>query len=301
MALSLPVGIFGVDNVVFYNKSTGIPYGKVVQDVTSININVSQELTNRFGGSNTFPLHVSRGDVTPEISVTVGEFIPYLFQLFFGASLTTNSAEASGNTSSIRNINGTSIVNASTGIATASTKSGSEADLKNAMYAVKYASATTVDVYILAPRDRTRGDDLTILSDDMKVASGLSITTATATEIPNTGVELTGGSGTIAFVSGDTAYFETRSINNSSHLIYAGTGTDCFVNFGMVVQTEVDDNGNQWMFEFPNVAGGGFPINPTRKEYAETEIPMQLAVGTALDGTQCAYKAIVVKASTSCA
>ena len=95
--------INGVDNVVFYNKSTGLPYGKVIEDVTSINLNFSQELKNRYGGSNVFPQHVSRGDVTPEVSVTVGEYIPYMFQLFFGANVTTNAAEASGNTSTARN------------------------------------------------------------------------------------------------------------------------------------------------------------------------------------------------------
>jgi len=301
MALSLPTGIFGVDNVAFYNKSTGVPYGKVIEDVTSVNLNFSQALVNRYGGSNVFPQHVSRGDVTPEVSVTVGEYIPYMFQLFFGANVTANSAEASGNTSTLLNILGTSAV-AATGIATASTLAGSEADLKNAMYAVKVVSPTTVDVYMIAPRDRLRGTDLAIVDDTMKItASPLTITASTPVTIPGTGVELTGGAGVIGMTADDTAYFETRSINNGSTVGYAGSSTDCFVNFGMVIQTEIDDNGNQWLFEFPNVVGGGFPIPATRKEYSESEIPMQIARGTALDGTSSAFKYRQVNAALSCA
>lgn len=301
MALSLPAGIFGVDSITFYNKLTGMPYGKVIEDITSININFTQELVNRVGGSNTFPWHVSRGDVTPEVSVTVGEYLPYMFELFFGANVTTNAAEASGNCSTLRNVSGTSAVDATTGIATATVKSGSESDLKNSMYVVKAVSATTVDVYMLAPRDRARGTNITIVSDDMKITSSpLTITASTAVEIPGTGIELTGGSGTIGMTTDDTAYFETRSINSGSSVGYAGSDNDCFVNFGMVVQSEIDDNGYQWLFEFPNVAGGGFPINPARKQYTESEIPMQIAVGTALDGTSSAFKYRHVNASQSC-
>ena len=196
MALSTPQCLYGVHSVTAYNPDTRLPFGtaKVVGSISFAN---SGEIIDLVGGSNVYPWKKEAGLIDASGTFVFREYPDWAFEAFLGKAATTNAAEAGGSVDAIANRNGTTTV-ATTGLASVGVKSGSEADVKSTRYVVKVVSATTVDVYAMSDADFAVGTDLTFQDDTLKItASALTIATSTAVDIPNTGLELTGGSGTI--------------------------------------------------------------------------------------------------------
>lgn len=274
MSLSAPRVIFGVHSVTPYKRADGLPYG-ILKVLGGSSLSLAGELIGLNGGSSKYEWAVEDGRITAEMSLKVKEYPDFLFELFLGKAPTANSAEASGNASTLTNKKGTSTV-AATGIATVSVKSGSEADLKFGKYVVKVASATTVDVYFSSDADINRGTDGEFQNDALKItASALTIATTTAVTIPNFGLELTGGAGTIAMTTGDTATFEVRPINDKSMTVTIGATTDEFPEFGAIVMAQ--KRGNQEMFEIDclRCKGIGMPLGFEEVAYSEAEIKIK--------------------------
>jgi len=240
MGLSNPNSIFGVHSVTAYNPDTLVPYG-TAKVVGQANLNFSGELVPLNGGSSAYPWRVERGLISSEVTLTLREYPDWLYAAFLGKAVTSNAAETGGAIgSALTNANGTSVVDAATGIATATVKSGSEADLKAGLYVVVAASATTVDVYAMSDVDFAQGTDLEFVDDSLKItASALTITASTAVTIPNLGVELTGGSGTIGMTTGDTAFFEIRPINTGSTEVVIGASNETYVDVGLLLAAPI--------------------------------------------------------------
>lgn len=272
MALSDPRAIFGVHSFSPYNRSTGEFYGEA-RVLASSSLSLSGELIKLNGGSNRYPWAIEDGLITAELALTVRELPDFFFELFLGKAPTANSAEANGSVTTLTNVNGTSVVNASTGIASVGVKSGSEADVKFAKYIVKAVSSTTVDVYASSDADFARGTDDEFEDDLLKItASPLTITTSTAVEVPGHGVELTGGSGTIGFTSDDTAEFYARPQNTKSMDVDIGATTDVFPEFGAIVVAQ--KRGNQELFEIElfRCKAIGLPLGFEEKAWGESEV-----------------------------
>lgn len=293
MPQSQPNAIFGIHTLTAYNVTTGDLLGQA-RVAASAEISSEGELIPLNGGSSKYPWKIERGLITAEISLTLREYPSFLFQTLLGQAMTENAAEASGNCSTLVNIGASGLVG-TTGIATATVKSGDEADLKFSKYIVKAVTATTVDVYATTDVDFANGTDKVYENDLLKItASPLTITASTAVEIPDFGVELTGGSGTIGMTVGDTASFEVRPINSGSREVTIGATTETFNDFGLIITAGRQGDGTMCELDCFRVAGAGLPINFTENAFSETSVTLQMYRDTTKNGI---YKYRDIKAS----
>lgn len=283
MSLSERRQIFGVHSVTPYNRTTGEPYGiaKVVKDSS---IAISGELVENSGGSNPWPWGVEQGKISGEMSLKFSEYPDFVFELFLGKAVSSVNAETSGNCSTLTNKYGTSVV-ASTGIATATVKAASKADLKFTRFVVKAVSATTVDVFAMSDEDFTRGTDKEFVNDLLKItASALTITTATAVEIPGYGVELTGGAGTIGMTTGDTATFEVRPIHTGGLTVRIGANGEVAPEFGCVVMSQRRSSDEMFEIDAFKCRASGLPLGFAEKAWSEVEAKAKLLYDAAKNG-----------------
>jgi hypothetical protein len=285
MALSNPRSFFGVHSFTPYSRTDGTFYG-TVKVLKSSSLSMSAELIEQTGGSSKYPWNVEDGAISAEMSLKFGQFEDFLFELFLGKAPTAVTTEASGNASALTNFKGTSAMSATTGIASVGVKSGSESDLKFGKYVVKAVSATTVDVYFSSDADIARGTNGTYQNDALKItASALTITASSPVTIPSFGLELTGGSGTIALVTGDTATFAVRPVNNGGMTVRIGSAGDTtFPEFGTICMAQ--KRGNQELLELDifRCKSAGLPLNFDQNAFAEAEVKVKVLYDSAKDG-----------------
>ena len=276
MALSNPRTIFGVHSFSPYNITTGEFYG-TVKVLDSSSLTLSGETIDLTGGSSNYPWAVEDGLITSELSLSFSQYEDFLFEIFLGKSPTANAAEAGGSVTTLTDKLGV-IVNATTGIASVDIKSGSETDLKFAKFVVKVVTATTVDVYMSSDADITRGTDGEYQNDLLKItATPLTILDSSGVvEVPGYGVELTGGSGTVALDTagavGDTATFSTKPINTKSMDVTIGGSSDVVPEFGAIIMAEQRGNSEMMEIDLFRVKGVGMPIGFTKKEWSVAEV-----------------------------
>lgn len=285
MPLSDPRSFFGVHSVAPYNRTTRSFYG-VLKVLGSSSLSLSGELVSLNGGSSKYPWHVEDGLITAELSLTFREYPDFVFELFLGRAPTANAAETGGSVTTIANASGTSVVNATTGIASVGVESGQEADLKFASYVIVAQNATTVHVYASSDIDFARGDDVSYQADDLQItASALTIpNTGGTVSIPNTGLEFTGGSGTVAMTAGDTAYFSSRPINTASVDVTVGAASDTFPEFGAYVLAKQRGNGQMVEFDLFRVKAVGLPIGLDENAWSEASVTAQAFNDSARSG-----------------
>lgn len=275
MPLSAPRTEFGIHQMTALSRTTGLPYGKI-EVLGNFSAENTREFIDLYGGSNPNIIDSENGNVTGDVSITVKEFRSFLYTLA-GYDVSAIASNSDGEVSSaLANKYGTSVYSATTGIATATVKSGSEADVKDGKYIVKAVTSTTVDVYAVFDNEFQVGTDLTYQDDTMKItASPLTITTSSAVEIPGTGIELTGGSGTIALTVGDTAVFETRSPNSGGFEASYGPSPDP-IEFECYMTSQTKSNGEFVVEHFPRVKFASVPAGMSEKEWHEAEVTLKV-------------------------
>lgn len=288
MSLSNPRSIFGVHSVSPYKRTDNLFYG-TLRVLENSSIATTAELISLQGGSNKFDWQVEVGSMTAEMSLSFSEYPNFVFELFGGNAPTANSAEATGSVTTLTDKLGT-VVDATTGIASIGIKSGSESDLKFGKYVIKTVSETTVDVYFSSDADIGRGTNGEYQNDALKITvSALTVPgTSAVVEIPNFGLEITGGSGTVALVAlgaiGDTATFEVRPPNTESMDVTIGQLSDQnFPEFGAIIMAAKQDGG---LFEIDALRckAAGLPIGMTRNTFAPAEVTVKLMYDSVLDG-----------------
>ena len=128
-----------------------------------------------------------------------------------------------------------------------------------------------------------RGTDGSYLSDDLKIASALSVASGDA-------VEATFGLtfskvGTPAFTTGDTAEFYIRPINSSSMDVTIGaTANQTFPNFGAVLYAQKKGDGQMLEIDAFNCKAVGMPINLQRNAFSAAEVTVKMLYDSAKDG-----------------
>lgn len=276
MSLGDPRILFGVHSISPYSRTDGMPYG-ILKVLAGGTLSLQAPIEQLYGGSNKFSWAAESKTIASDMSVKVKAYPGFLFQIFLGASVTDNSAETGGSVTTLTNFKGTTAKSATIGIASIAVKSGSETDVKFGRFVVKVVSATTVDVYLLSDVDIDRGTDGTYQSDLLKItATPLTIVTATAVTIPNFGLELTGGSGTIGMTVGDTASFQSRPINTGSSDIVVGANPTTLPAFSAVMLAQRRADGSMFEITAYNMIGSGLPIAMDEFAFSQTEIKMTL-------------------------
>lgn len=289
MALSAPRSFYGICSVSPYSRSTGEFYG-ILRVLENSSLGLTAELIALQGGCNKFDWSTEVASMTAEMNLTFSEYPDFVFELFGGNAPTSNAAETGGSVTTLTDKYGT-VVNATTGIASVTVKSGSEADLKFGKYVTKVVSSTTVDVYFSSSLDIGRGTDGTFQNDLLKITeSPLTIPDSGSTvTIPNFGLEFTGGSGTINLETagsiGDTATFEVRPINDGSMDVTIGQITDQnFPEFGAIIMANKQSDGQMVEVDAYRCKGAGLPISFTRNTYSQAEITVKLMYDSVKDG-----------------
>jgi hypothetical protein len=275
MSLSQPKVIHGVHSLTLYNRTTKQPYG-ILKILGNLSFALSGQSVKLFGGSSPFPWEAEGGTIESSLSGTVKEFSPLLLQRLLGASVTTNSAETSGNVGTLTNCKGTSVMSATTGIASATViPTTGAANLKSGLYAVVCTEATKVKVYGMSDVDFAQGTDLTFVDDNLLVDSEQTITTAGTHDLAGIGVRLTGGSGTIGMTAGDSAYFLVRKINAGNVIVDLGASPVTFPEFGAFVTSQQQSSGTLFDMQLYRCRGFGVPIPLQEKNFMNSDITIE--------------------------
>lgn len=279
MALTDPIGQFGVHSVCFYTRSTGVPI-VIAKVIGECNMDFSAEMVDLEGGSQQYFFDSEVGKINSEMSMTLKEYSGSLMNLFLGGTLTSNSAESSGAVDAQANVNGTTIIDESNGI-TVELTSGDSADLKEGKYILYATGAQTLSLYGCTDVDFLRGTDLTFSDDTLLIESGISC--AATVEIEELGIKFT-KNGTPAFTTGHTAEFYIRKPNTSSiELAFGQSGAE-FSEVGCYIAGQKQSDGTITCLELYKVKGAGFPISFSEKAWSEASVTMRALYDSAKDG-----------------
>lgn len=275
MALTAPRVLFGVHSWTPYSRTTGEFYG-IVKVLGGSSLALSGELIKLNGGSAKYPWAVETGQISAEMSLKVKEYPDFLFTLFLGLAPTTSGSDTAGAVSTPANYYGTSVVQATTGIATVSViPSTGAANLKFGKYVIKAASSTTFDLFMSTDVDFLHGTDETYDNDLLRVATAQTVTASTNTDIASLGLRFGGGSGTIGMTTGDTATFEVKPPSSASTSVVIGATTDVFPEFGSIIMGQRQGNGRMVEIDVFRCRGIGLPINFEENAFSEAEIKVE--------------------------
>ena len=278
--------VFGIHSVTICDYKTGLPlyYGMLKVLGSAENTNETEEKLLQ-GGSNKHPWAVEDGKTTLSVGLTVRQMEESLMKSAVDATLTKTAASATGSVFDFANFNGVSAVSATTGIATATLKTGETADVKNNIYIGKVITPTTVDIYQLTDVDNNVGTELSFDTANKITAAPLTIATATAVEIAGTGIELTGGSGTIAMIAGDTFIFSSAKPHAGIRKYVIGeTGSKPeYVKLVMVAEKLSD--GTTWLCIIHKAKALNLPISFNESEFSEFTLNFTPIYDTAKNAT----------------
>jgi len=280
---------YGIHNICPFRISDGRPYG-TLKVLGSATMTLTSEFEELFGGSNKNAWAVEAKTISSEWVASVKSMPNFLFELFLGATVTDTAASATGTVGDFKNILASAsnpVLQASTGIDSVIAKVGSTVDLKDGIYIIKAKTATTVTVYALTDIEfKKLGaiNELSYLSDDLIIADDLAIVTAGApTEIVGLGVEMIGGSGTIAMDIGDTARFSVRSAHNGVSEIHIGSDSTIFPEHRQLCLGGKRANGDTLELELYKVVGSGFGVPFEEQAFAIPELSMKLVYDSCED------------------
>lgn len=264
---------FGAHNVTIYNPETGQPYKygmlKVMGDVAWSN-NIENVPLN--GGSNPYAWEVGNGAASSEVTFTVRQFEPSMEQYMGGAVFTETAASTNGTISTPVNMEGTSVVNASTGIASLTLEDVD--DLKAGDYIIKATAASTVSIYATTDIDFNRGTDIEFEDKEtLLVKSGITVSgTGGTTDVAEIGVTITGGSGSVSLTTNDTAGFSVATPHDKIYDFQYGVNGEYPEYVGLVFVSDKQPNGSYDRLVLPKVKCNGLNFALAEKNYAETEI-----------------------------
>jgi hypothetical protein len=297
MALSAPRINFGIHSIAPYARATktigdttfykGQPFG-LFQVLGDASFSLPATSIPLFGGSSLHAWTSELVQIASEIVFNVKESPDMLYSVFAGADVALTAASATGTIVALVNVEGTSVQSATTGITTATIKSGSETDLKFNKYVVVAKSTTTVDVYAMTDLQFANATALTYQDDALKItASPLTIETDTAVEVPNTGVELTGGSGTIALVANDTAVYHTTAAHGGISTIDIGKKGINFPEHGLLMYGKERSDGTLFQLEIYKArVSAGIVLPMSEGDFQITDVTVRALIDSApIDGS----------------
>lgn len=284
MALSDARILYGIHSFSPYNRSTKAFYG-TLKVIGSANMALNAELEQLYAGSNPFAWAAERKTISTELTAKIKAYPGFAFELFLGATVTDNAADTSGAVTTLTNRNGTSLVNATTGVASVAVKAASKANLKFGKYVAKVTDAANdvITIYASSDIDFQRGTDESYDSDLLAVATATIPGSSATVDVDSFGLTFTGGSGTVAMTDGDTATFEVKPPSASSSDIIVGASTTSLPNFGALFYAQKRATGEMFEIDAPNVVGAGFPISLEENAFSQPEVKMTCLYDATLD------------------
>lgn len=272
MAVSNPIQSFGISQATIKDRTTGDESQILI--LGEVSAELSQEMIDNTGGANPFAWASAPGRAEGSLSLTVRQYDANILKYFSpsaAGSLTENvSGDVLGATVNFANFIGTSVFNATTGIASIAPSAGQSPVFGD--YVVKAVSATTVDIFL----DNSL-DGVTYVDDSLKInATPITIPGTSGTvSIPGANITLTGGSGTVAMTIGDVARFNARPINTYNYEYLFGKTGAAPKEFSLTVFAEKIANGYRAL-HLPRVIANGVPIKFPEKEWSNFDATVKI-------------------------
>lgn len=282
MGLGAPRIIYGVHSITPYRLSDRTPYG-LLKVIGGGNLDLSADQELLHAGSNRFPWAAEGKLIKTGLQAKVKAYPDFAFELFLGATVTSNGVDATGTVGAPANVLGTSVSSATTGFASVAVLTASKANLKFGKYVVKAVSATTFNLYNYSDIDFGNGTAETYLDDSLKVTgSPFTLANGATLDIAALGLEFTGGSA-VAMVTGDTAYFSVQEASSASTVIVIGSSATQFPNFGAMLYAQKRATKEMFEIEAHNVIGTGLPIGLAEMKFSEADLKMTCLYSAAND------------------
>ncbi len=276
-----PIGQFGIHSACFYDRDTGIPIS-ILKIIGEANFDMKADYADLEGGSQMFSWDSELTKIGSEISLTGREYEPNTMAMLMGATLTENAAEATGAIDGYANVNGSSIKNATTGIASVDVTGADSADLKEGKYIIKATGAQAVSIYALTDVDFANGTDEVLDDNFGLVETGVSVSATAA--IANFGLTLTKGSGTVALTIGDTAEFYVRKPNKKSYELPFGSSSSNYQEVGVLLAGQKQADGSITTLEIYRAKVAGFPISFKEKAWSEWSLTIKVNYDSTKNG-----------------
>jgi len=285
MPLPDPNVVYGIHSITPMNKTTQLPFG-ILLVLGSANMELTGEQEKLYGGSNKYSWATENKTINTQFTCNVKSYEDFMFELFLGATITTFSAEANGNVSTITNVNGTSVVNSTTGIASVALTGSDQADLKMGKVIVAgTAVGDEVDVYYSTNLDFKVGTDVAYDDASLTVDTAITIPGSSATVASaDLGLTFTGGSGSISITDGDTAEFYVRPVNAGGFIADIGSSASTFPSFSALIYASKRGNGDRFEIEAYNCQGIGMPINLSETAFSVADLTVSCDYDSAKDG-----------------
>lgn len=261
--------IFGIHSFTPFRRSDRKPYG-ISKVIGSASIGLSADLEQLFAGSNKFAWAAEAKTVNAELNVKIKEYPDFLFELFLGASVTSNALDASGTVEGFVNVKGVSIKDATNGMASVVVTTA--ANLKAGKYLLIATSADEADLYLYSDVDIQRGADVSYVDNSLKIAS-IDIGTATQNDGATTGLSFT-KVGTPNFTVGDTAEFTVRPPTTNSTEIVVGAAGATFQAFGAHIVAQKRATGEIFTIDAYNLIASGLPIAMEEQAFSQPEVKL---------------------------
>jgi hypothetical protein len=283
--------LFGVHSVCSVSRTTRIPTG-TVRVLGDISLAFEASSVQNRGGSSWYPWATEITEINPSISFQIKEYPDWVMTNYAAAKITTTAASATdGTVTALVNKEGTSVFDASTGIATVTLESGENDNMKTGAFRIIAVSATTVDVYAVSNFQFTRGTDLYADDNTMKITtSPLTVTSGSTTSIPGTGMEITGGSGTIALVAGDVSEYHVASPHNGLSKVEIGVDGYIFPEHELYIFGKQRADGRAVYIHCPKaVCTSGMTWNFSQGDFSNTDISVDLLNDATLGNVATIY------------
>ncbi len=269
MALPNPRILFGIHSFTPFHRDTHQPYG-IAKVIGSASVGMSADLEQLFAGSSKFAWAAEAKTVNAELNVKIKEYPNFLFELFLGASVTENAADAAGTVENFVNVNGATIKDATNGLTSVVVTTA--ANLKYGKYVLVATAADEADLYLLSDIDAARGVDVTYLSGAMKIAT-VDIGAASQNDGATTGLTFT-KVGTPAFTVGHSAEFEVRPPSLASVEIVVGAAGATFQAFGAHIVAQKRATNEIFTIEAYNLIASGLPIALEEQAFSQPEVKL---------------------------
>jgi hypothetical protein len=246
-----------------YNKKTLKPFG-LFRAIREFNFDRSVEVVLNEGGHFSGALGAEMGQPQNSIAGSFSEVPDFTFVLMEDASV-TEFTDPLGSVGAIQNKSGTSVSDATTGIASVTAKTGEEQNIKGIRYVFVATGPNTIDIYV-------HGDAKFLSVSGVVVENVVVPDTGGTLDIDELGIVVTGGSGTIAFVTDETAFVDTRPINDGFSIVKVGSESAVANEFGMTLVRPKQSTGLQFWSDIHSVMAQGLPWQGVSRDWSVWEL-----------------------------
>jgi hypothetical protein len=272
---------YSIKFLIPYNMTTFKPFG-VFRVIQELNFERTIDLNDLTGGHIAGAWDTEPGQPENSLTGTIREYPYFAFEILEGADTIETAVEATGNIGSVTNKNGTSVVDATTGIASVIAKSGEEDNIKGIRYVFVATGASTVDIYVHG--------DATFANIQGAVVENVTVPgTGGTVDVDSLGITITGGSGAISFTTDDTAYADTRPIHSGFGQTQVGQSIDVIQRFGLICVFPKKSDGAQFFIDLPEVVAAGMPWAGVSREWSEFALNAKPIVNSDTDSVYTLY------------